>query len=121
MVLRDDFHRKVVLQNLDVGVLAGSQNQFLLNLVAGDVLMVQDAELGVSALFGQGELARLRLVEIDSPLHQFHHAVGGLADGDFHDVAVGQLVACDHRVVDVLLIGVGAVHHRSDAALRIFC
>ena len=40
-----------------------------LDLVAGDVLVVQDAELGVAALLGEGEAAVLVLVEIDAPLH----------------------------------------------------
>ena len=59
----------------------GGQDEFLLNLVAGNILMMEHPKFGVAALFGKSETAVLVLVEINAPLHQFHHTFSGLADG----------------------------------------
>ena len=119
VVLGDDFEGNAVLENLDVLVPLGGLDEFLLNLVAGDVLMVEHSELGVAALLGEGEAAVLVLVEIDAPLHEFHHPLGGLAYGEFHNMAVGELVAGHHRVLNMLLVRVGLVNHGGDAALGV--
>ena len=121
MVLGDDFHRQTVFVNLDVRILPRSQNQLLLNLVAGDILMVQNTVHGVTSLFSKGEAAVLVLVEIHTPLHQLHHSLGGLADGQLHDVTVGKLVAGHHRVLNMLLVSVRLVDDGGDASLCIAC
>ena len=119
VVLGDDLHRQTVLVNFDVRVLPRGHDQLLLDLIAGDVLVVQDAVHGVAALLAEGETAVLVLVEIDPPLHQFHHPLGGLADGQLHNVAVREFVTGHHRVLDMLFVGVGFVNHGGDAALRV--
>ena len=73
----------------------------------------------MAALFGQGELARLCLVEIDAPLHQFHDPLRRFANGQFHDMAVRQLVAGDHGVFDVFLVSIWTIHHCSHATLGV--
>jgi len=103
MVLRDDFNRKVMFQHFDVGMLANGRHEAALNLRARVVGVVQDAEFAVSALAMQVERAVFLPVEVDAPLHEVANAVRCLGDYLVHGGWVVDVVACHHRVVDVLL------------------
>ena len=67
MMLRDNLHGEMMLQNLDVGVVAHCFHQATLNFGTRVVGMVQDAELRVTALAMQVKRTVLLLVEIDTP------------------------------------------------------
>ena len=76
MVLRDDFYGKVVLPDVDVGAGSHCLHESALNLGTGVVGMVQYAELGVSALAVQVELAVAVAVEVHSPAHELAYLLG---------------------------------------------
>ena len=101
MVLRDDFHGKVLLLDIDVGALAHGLHQSALNLSAGIVGVVKDAEFGVAALAVQVEVALAVLVEVHSPAYQFLDLVWCHRHHLFHGLAVADHVAGHHRVLDM--------------------
>ena len=120
VVLGDDVDGELPLLDFDIGVRTGGLEQAALYLLAGVVLVVQDAELRVSAFTMQVELVAFAVkVEVNAVLHQLADAVGGLADGHLHHLAVTDAVAGHQGVVDMLVETVRVVHHRSDAALGI--
>ena len=119
MVLGDNLQRNTILDNLNVLMLLGCQNEFFLNLIARNVFMMEHSELGMTALFGQCKAAVLVFVEIHAPLHQFHHTFGSLANGKFHDFAVGELVAGHHSILNVFLVSVWLIDYGGDTALGI--
>ena len=77
VVLGDDFDGEVMLEDVDVGVVAHSLHEPALNLEAGVVGMVEDAELGVAALAVEVKAAVLVAVELHAPAEQVADAVGG--------------------------------------------
>ena len=118
VVLCDDFHGEVVLQYLDVGVVAHGFHEAALYLCPRVVGMVQDAELRVSALTVKVELAVFLLVEIDTPLQQVADALRGIPHHLLHGCRVADVVARNHRVLNVLFEVIDQqVRHRRDAAL----
>ena len=102
MVLRDNLHRKVIFQHLDVGVVAHRLHQSALNLRPRVVGMVQDAELRVASLPVQVERAVLLLVEVHAPLQQVLDALRSAHHHLLHRLRVADVVARNHRVLDVL-------------------
>ena len=121
VVLRDDFHGKMVLQNLDVWVAAHSLHQSALYFCSGVVSMVQDTEFGVSALAVKVELAVLLFVEVNAPAQQVVNAGRSITHHLFHGCRIAYVVACYHGVFDMLLEVVHQqVCNRGNAALR-FC
>ena len=120
VVLRDDLYGKVVLQHVDIRILAHRSHQSALYLGARIVGMVQDAELGVTALAVQVKAAILFLVEVHAPLHQFLDGTRRIAYHLLHGLRIAQPVARHHRVVDVFLKIIHLqVGHRGDTALRL--
>ena len=103
VVLRDYLHGEVVLLNVDVGACTHSRHQSALNLGARVVGMVQDAELGVSALAMQVELAVLLAVEVDAPLHELGNLLRRIAHHLLYGTAVADEVARYHRVFYMLV------------------
>ena len=103
VVLRDDFYRKVVVQDVDVGMPAHGLDETLLDFRARVVLVVQDAELGVPALAVQVKVAALVLVEIYTPLDELPDLFRSVAHHLLDGGAVADVVASNHRVLDVLL------------------
>ena len=67
MVLGKDFHGKVVVKHVDVGVSLDGLDERHLDFMARVVGVVQDAELAVTALAVQVKVALLVLVEVDAP------------------------------------------------------
>ena len=67
MVLGEDFHSKVVLINVDIGIVLNGLDERHLDFVARIVGMVQDAELAVTALTVQVKLAFLVAVKVHAP------------------------------------------------------
>ena len=120
VVLGDDFHGKVVLQHLYPRVAAHGVHEAALYLEARVVLMVEDAELRVTALTVQVERSVALLVEVDAPLHQVADCGGRVSHHMLNGLGVGKPVAGHHGVMDMLLKVVHLdVGHRGDAALRL--
>ena len=103
MVLGDDLHGKVILLDGDIGIAFHGLHQSALDLGARIVGMVEDTELGVSALTMQVEGAVLLLVEVHAPVHELLDLLRCLAHHLLHSFTVGDIVARNHRVLYVLV------------------
>ena len=103
VVLRDYLHGEVVLLNVDVGAGAHRSHKAALYLGTRIVGVVQDAELGVSALAMQVELAVLLAVEVDAPLHELGNLLRRIAHHLLYGTAVADEVARYHRVFYMLV------------------
>ena len=103
VVLRQYLDGEVVVQHFDVRVGLHGAYQGRLYLCSRVVGVVQDAELRVSALAVQVEVAVLLAVELHAPLHHLAYLLGAALDHEFHGLRVAQPVACHHRVVDMLV------------------
>ena len=118
VVLRDDFHGKVIFEQRNIRVAAHCFNQAALYLEAGVIGMVEDTELGVSAFAMQVKLPVFFLIEIHAPLHEPAYAFRRAFYHLLHGAAVADIVARNKRVFDVLLeIVYFEVGHGGDAAL----
>ena len=118
MVLGDNLYGKMILLDVDVGIASHGFHQSALDLGTRIVGMVEDAELGMSALAMQVEAAILLLVEVHTPFHQFGNLLRGLAHHLLDGLAVGDVVACDEGIGDVFVEGIQFhVGDRGHAAL----
>ena len=119
VVLRDNLHREVMLLHLNVRTCPDRLHQPALNLGARVVGVVQNAELRVAALAVQVERAVLLAVEVHAPFNQFPNLLRRHAHHLLHCRAVRDVVAGNHRVLDVLVEVVHLqVRHTRHAALR---
>ena len=103
VVLGEYLHGKVVVEDVDILVSLHRLDERLLDLVAGVVGMMQDAELAVPALAMEVEVAFLIFVEVYAPVYQGFNLFGCLCYNLFHGFWVAEPVAGNHGVVDVLL------------------
>ena len=118
MVLGYDLDSEVVLEYVDVGIAAHGLDESSLNLEAGVVGVVKNAEFRMAALTVQIEAAVVAAVEVDTVLDQEAYAIGGTLDHFLDCCGVAEPVAGHHGVVDVFVEVVDfEVGHRSDAAL----
>ena len=117
MVLRQQVDGEVVLQYGDVGVAAHLLDEGALDFGTREVLVVEDAVLGVSALAVEFKAAVGGLVEARAPGDEVGDELGGAANDQLDRFPVAFAGAADERVLDVLLEGVGSVGHRADTAL----
>ncbi len=102
MVLRDDFHSKMVLQHLNVGMVPHGFHQTALNLGTCVVSMMQDAEFGVPAFAVQVKRAVFLLVEIHAPSKQIFDTCRTTRHHLFHCFRVTNPVTGNHGVLNVL-------------------
>ena len=112
----EDVRHAGVLEHGRVRQLAHAREQVRGDLLAGDVLVIDDARAGVRALAGVVELARLRAREADSPLDQVVDNGSARADHHVHGLQAVLVVARAQRVLEERLVVVGVVQH-ADAAL----
>ena len=120
MVLGDEVDGELVFFQLDIGVVVDCLQESAFDFGTGIILVVQDAELGVSALTVEVEaVAGTAFVEVYAILDKFADAVGCFADGHFHHLAVADAVARDEGVLDVFVETVAIVHNGGDATLCI--
>ena len=118
VVLREDFHGKVVLKHVDIGIGLDRLDERYLDLMARIVGMMQDAELAVTALAVQVKLAFLVPVKIHAPTQQFLNLAGRLGNHFLHRLGVVEPVTSNHRVMDVLIKVIHLqVSHGGDTAL----
>ena len=118
IMLRDEFHRKKMVNHRDVGMLLCTFHECALHLKTCVVLMMKDSEVAVTALFMKVKRAVGTPVEVDAVIHEILDTRRSLLDHNLHDVFLREEVARHHSVVDVLLEGVGDVGDSRNAALR---
>ena len=117
-MLRDDFYCIEVGEYGDVWMLLHGFDERSLYFGSRIVLVVQDAELRVSALFVQVEVSVFFLVEVDAPVDEFLDLGGCITYYFFYRRAVADPVAGNHGVFDVLFeVVYGQVGYRGDASL----
>ena len=118
MVLRDNFHGKMVFKNGNLLIGADSSHQAPLNFKARIVGMVQDTELGMSALAMEVEGAIFLFIEIDAPLDQFGNLRGSIAHHQINGINIGNIVARDDGILNVFIeIVHSQIGNRGDAPL----
>lgn len=103
MVLGDDFYGEMVLEDVDVGVVAYTVHQALLYLETGIVGMVEDAELAVASLTVKVERTVVAAVEIDTVFYQEPYLLRRTRDHLPDRFGVAEPVAGYHGVLDVLV------------------
>ncbi len=118
VVLGDDFDGEMVLVDVDVRVGADGLDQAALDFEAGVVGVVQDAELRVASLAVEVERAVGLAVEVHAPFKELAYLAGSAGHDFFYRRGVGEPVAGDHRVADMLLEVVNLeVRHRRHSPL----
>ena len=119
MVLGDDFHGEMVLEDVDVGVVSHLFDEALLDFESGVVGVVEDSEFGVSTFAVEVEFAVVVAVEVNAPFEELPDLLGGFGHHFSDRHGVGQPVARDHGVLDMLFDVVEfEVGDGSHAALR---
>ena len=103
VVLCDDLHGIVVGIYLNIRMGMYGTDQAGLDLCARVIGMVQDAELGVAALFVQVEFAILLLIELYTPVDQRLDLCRGFPYHFLYGRPIADPIARDHRVFDVFL------------------
>ena len=103
VVLGANLHSKAILKHVDVGVLLHSLDETFLYFGPGVVLVVQNAELRVTALTVEVKLAILLLVEIHAPVDEGLNLPWGFTHHLLHRHGVAEPVAGYHSVVNVLV------------------
>ena len=78
------------------------RHQSALNFEPGIVGMMKNAEVAVSAFAVQVVLPIFVLIKLHAPLHKRFDGIGCIAHNVFHGGQVRNVVAGNHRVVDVL-------------------
>jgi hypothetical protein len=117
VVLGEDIYGKVVLQYVDIAVALYGTNQRALHLGTREVLVVEYAVFGVSALAVERVASLGGFVEACAPLDEVFDALGCAAYHLPYGLLVATPCATDECVVDVLLEGVGRVGNTADATL----
>ena len=103
VMLSDDLHGEVMLEDLDVGVALHLLYQAELNLGAGVVGVVKDAEFRVATLAVQVVGAVGLAVEVYTLSHEEVNPFGGMAHHLGHCLRIREPVAGHHRVVDMFV------------------
>ena len=109
----------ISLLHVDVGIVAHGLHQSALYFGTRIISMVQDSELRVSALTVKVERAVLLSVEVHAPVDEFLNLGRCVSYHLLHGGTVRDIVASNHRVLDMLLEVVHfEIGHRSHASLR---
>ena len=103
VVLCDNLHCEMVLLNLDVGVVAHGFHQPSLYLCTCVVGVVKDAELRVSTLTVEVKLAVVLAVKVNAPVDKLFYLLRSVTHNHLNSGRVADVVAGNHRVLDVLL------------------
>ena len=119
MVLRQQVDGEAVFEYGDAGMPADRLDERPFDLGARQVLVVEDAVLGVAAFAVQLETPVGSLVEARTPFDQVPNQLRRPAHDQSDGLFVAFARAADQRVADVFLESVGGVGYRTDAALRI--
>ena len=118
VMLGDDFHGEVVIEDVYAGVALDGLDEAGLDFGSGVVLVVQDAKFRVSAFAVQVEVARVVLVEVHTPADELLDLRRCAAHHHLDGCPVVDPVAGHHRVMDVFVEVVHLeVGHRGDSPL----
>ena len=118
MVLGYDLDGEMMFEDVDHRMGFNGCYEALLDLKAGVVGMVENAEFAVAPLAVEVERAVGGLVEINAPLYQLGYLGRRVADNLGHSFGVAEPVSGYHCVVDMLVEVVdGKICHRSHASL----
>ena len=118
MVLGDDLYGEMIFEDINIGVVAYRSHESTLDLCACVVGVVEDTELGVSALTVEVKGAVGLLVEVYAPVDEFFDLLWRLANHLLYRSRIAEPIACDHGVVDVLFEVIDErVGHTGDTTL----
>jgi hypothetical protein len=121
VMLGDQVEHEPMLDDLYIFLLAYRIQQGAFYLLTGDILMMKDTELGMTAFLAQLEIPFGILVKPGAPFDDLPDAFGTFLYNDLHRTRITKPVARDQRILDMLVIAVVLqVGHAGDAALRIF-
>src|SRR5206468_2614888 len=90
VMLRENINGEVVIGHGDVLMLAHFFQKRPLDLLASNIFVVQNAMLGVPALFCEVEIAFFILIERNAEVDEFLYALGGLGDHHFYDLFIAE-------------------------------
>ena len=118
VVLSDNLHGEMIFLDGDIRTMAHCLHQSALYLGSSVILMVEDAELRVTALTMEVKLTVLIPVEVDTPFHEFTYLLRRIPHHLLHSLGIRDIVAGNHRVLDVLVEIIELqVCHRSHSTL----
>lgn len=106
MVLGDQINGEVMFEDGDVGVATGLFQQGALDLPSGEVLVVEDAILGVASLPAQVIPLLSVLIEPGAPFDDLAHPVGAFIHHGLDGIDVAQAVTGIQGVGNVLVEGI---------------
>ena len=119
MVLREDIDGKMMFENLYVVVPFHLAHQRPLDLMAGDILVVQDTVFAVAAFTGQFIASGAFFVELDSPRDQLLDHLRRTGHHLLDRRTVANPRTANQCVPDMFLERIGIVHHRGDPSLGV--
>ena len=108
MVLRNNFHSKMMLQHVYKRICAYGGHKSTLNLCTRIIGMVENAELRMSSFTMQVKRAILFLIEINAPIYQFLYPSRSIFYYLFYGRRITQPITGHHRVMDMFL---KIIHH----------
>ena len=103
MVLGDDFHGKMILLDVDVGIVSHGSHQSSLDFGTRIVGMVKDAEFRVTSFTMQVEFSAFIAVEIYPPVDEFRNLFGCVFNHLLYGSSVADEITCNHGVFDMLI------------------
>ena len=103
VVLSDNLHGEMIFLDIDIRTVAHSLHQTALDFCTRIIGMMKDAELAVTALTVEVELAVLLLIEVDAPLHELLNLLRCHGDNLLHCFIIADVITSNHRVLNVLV------------------
>ena len=103
VVLSDNLHGEMIFLDIDIRTVAHSLHQTALDFCTRIIGMMKDAELAVTALTVEVELAVLLLIEVDAPLHELLDLLRCHGDNLLHCFIIADVITSNHRVLNVLV------------------
>ena len=93
----------MIFLDIDVRAVAHCLHQPALDFSTRIICMMKDAELAVSALTVEVELAVLLLVEVNTPLHELFDLLRCHGDNLLYSIVIADVITSNHRVLNVLV------------------
>ena len=103
MMLSDNLYCKMIFLDIDIRTVAHSLHQTALDFCTRIICMMKDAELAVTALTVEVELAVLLLIEVDAPLHELLDLLRCHGDNLLHSFIIADIITSNHCILYVLV------------------
>ena len=103
MMLCYDFDRKMILKNFNFRMIFQSSDQTILNFSSGIVLMMQNAEFGMSSFFMKIKFSILVFIKTYSPIDQLLNLTGSFSHHFLDRSPIADPISRNHRIFNVLL------------------